>query len=100
MGGELQRSRLNEASGYSRKAHYIGMPSYLEPNSGSLHVPIEGVYSYRLEKIEDRVTIGEEYSQNHVENQRRIRLDGLEKECRNQKRAHRTIMLPLYIRGL
>ena len=66
MGGELQRSRLNEASGYSRKAHCIGKPSYLESNSGSLHVSIEGVYS-AAEKIEDRGAIGEETTQKNAE---------------------------------
>ena len=67
MGGEIQRRRLNGATGYSRKAHCTGKPSYLEPNSGSLHVPIEGVYSYRLEKIEDRGAIGEETAQKNAE---------------------------------
>ena len=41
--------------------------SYLEPISGSLHVPIEGVYR-AAEKTEDRVAIGEEAAQNHTEN--------------------------------
>jgi len=51
----------------STKAQCTGKQSYLEPNSGSLHVPIEGVYR-ATEKTEDRVTIGEKRSQNHAEN--------------------------------
>jgi len=47
-----------------------GKPAYLEPNSGSLHVPIEGVYRV-TEKIEDRSAIGAETTQKHVENRRR-----------------------------
>jgi len=39
--------------GYSDTAQCIGTRSYLEPNSGSLHVPIEGVYRV-TEKIEGR----------------------------------------------
>jgi len=35
----------------------------LEPNSGSLHVPIEGAYRI-AEKIEDRSRIGEKTGQN------------------------------------
>jgi hypothetical protein len=66
MGGENQQDSLNRFSGYSKSAHCIGMPSYLEPNSGSLHVPIEGVYRV-TEKIEDRSRIGVFSSQWHVE---------------------------------
>ena len=40
------------------------MPSYLEPISGSLHVPIEG-----------RVTIEEKHNQKHVENAARAYLE-------------------------
>jgi hypothetical protein len=67
MGGENQQDSLNRFSGYSKSAHCIGMPSYLEPNSGSMHVPIEGVYR-ATEKTEDRVAIGEKHNQNHAEN--------------------------------
>jgi hypothetical protein len=74
MGGEKQRGSLNGKSGYSVKAHCIGKQSYLEPISGSLHVPIEGVYR-ATEKTEDRVTIGEKRNQNHVENTARTYLE-------------------------
>jgi len=74
MGGENQRGSSCHFSGYSEKAHCTGKRSYLEPISGSLHVPIEGVYS-AAEKIEDRVTIGEKHSQNHAENAARTYLE-------------------------
>ena len=48
-------------------------PAYLEPNSGSLHVPIEGVYRV-TEKIEGRSAIGAETAQKYVENRRRTYL--------------------------
>jgi hypothetical protein len=66
MGGENQQDSLNRFSGYSKKAQISGKPSYLEPNSGSLHVPIEGVYRI-AEKIEDRSRIGEKHNQKHGE---------------------------------
>ena len=72
MGGENQRGSLNDTSGYSKKAQCTGVPSYLDPISGSLHVPIEGVYP---KKIEDRVAIGEKTAQNHVENTARTYLE-------------------------
>ena len=60
--------------GYSEKAQCTGnLPSYLEPNSGSLHVPIEGVYRV-TEKIEGRSAIGAETAQKYVENRRRTYL--------------------------
>ena len=74
MGGEIQRGSLTHDTGYSAKAQCIGKPSYLEPNSGSMHVPIEGVYR-TTEKIEDRVAIGEKTAQNHVENAARTYLE-------------------------
>jgi len=43
QGGERQRSSLSFDTGCSAKAHCIGTPSYLEPNSGSLQKPIEGL---------------------------------------------------------
>ena len=46
----------------------------MEPNSGSMHVPIEGVYS-ATEKIEDRVANGEKHNQKHVEKQRQAYLE-------------------------
>jgi hypothetical protein len=48
MGGESQKASLNQVTGYSTYAHCIGKPSYLEPNSGSLQKPIEGVYPHSL----------------------------------------------------
>jgi len=65
-GGEVERGRLRQFAGYSATAQCTGMPAYLEPNSGSLHVPIEGVYP-ATEKIEDKVAIGGKHSQNHAE---------------------------------
>ena len=52
-------------------------PSYLEPNSQSLHVPIEGVYriTEKTEKIESRVPIGRKTAQNHDENAARTYLE-------------------------
>ena len=64
QGGEVQRGSLTQFSGYSDKAQCIGKRSYLEPISGSMQKPIEGL----SKKIEDRVTIGEETAQKHVEN--------------------------------
>ena len=74
MGGEIQRGSLTHDTGYSTKAHCIGKQSYLEPNSGSMHVPIEGVYRI-TEKIEDRVAIEEKHNQNHAENAARTYLE-------------------------
>src|SRR4030067_3603886 len=75
MGGENQRGSSCQFSGYYSKAQCIGKPpSYLEPISGSMHVPIEGVYRI-TEKIEDRVAIGEKTTQNHVENTARTYLE-------------------------
>jgi hypothetical protein len=82
MGGEIQRGNLTHDTGYSAKAQFTGkQPSYLEPNSGSLHVPIEGVYRI-TEKIEDRVTIGEKTAQNHVENTARTYLERIRNSMR------------------
>jgi hypothetical protein len=64
QGGEVERGSLTQFSGCSVKAHCIGKRSYLEPNSGSLHVPIEG-----------RVANGEKRNQNHVENSARAYLE-------------------------
>ena len=65
MGGENQRGSFTLFSGYSATAQCIGKArSYLEPNSGSLHVPIEG-----------RVAIGEKTARNHDENAERIYLE-------------------------
>jgi hypothetical protein len=61
--------------GYSEKAQCTGNPpSYLESNSGSLHVPIEGVYRV-TEKIEGRSAIGVKTVQKYVENRRRTYLE-------------------------
>jgi hypothetical protein len=67
QGGEDQRGSLTQSSGYSVKAHCIGKRSYLEPNSGCMQKPIEGL----SKNIEGRVTIGEKTAQNHVENYKR-----------------------------
>ena len=67
MGGEIQRSSLNHDMGYSEKAQRTGTKSYLEPISGSLQKPIEGLPSL-IKKTEDRVAIGEKHNQKHVEN--------------------------------
>ena len=64
QGGEVQRGSLTQFSGYSDKAQCNGKQSYLEPISGSLQKPIGGL----SKKIEDRVAIGEETAQKHVEN--------------------------------
>jgi len=75
MGGEKQRGSSCQFSGYYTKAQCTGKPpSYLEPNSQSMHRTIEGDYP-AAEKIEDRVTIGEKSNQNHVEKPRRTYLD-------------------------
>jgi hypothetical protein len=85
IGGENQRSSLKFSSGYSTKAQRKGkLRSYLEPNSGSLHVPIEGVYPAAV-KIEDRVAIEEEHNQNHDENALRVYLE------RIRNRMHKPI---------
>jgi len=62
-GGEVQRGSLTQFSGYSVKAQCTGARSYLEPNSGSLQKPIEGL----SKKIEDRGAIGTKTAQNHAE---------------------------------
>ena len=74
MGGESQRRSLTYDTGYSETAQFTGTPSYLEPNSGSLHVPTEGVYRV-TEKIEDRSAIGEKHNQNNVKNTARVYLE-------------------------
>ncbi len=67
LGGENQSSKLFLIRASSAKAHCTSKPSYLKPNSSSMHVPIEGVYRV-AEKIEDRSRIGEKHIQNHAEN--------------------------------
>ena len=74
MGGENQRSSLTLDTGYSETAQCIGKPSYLEPISGSLQKPVEGLLSL-LKKIEDRSAIEEKHNQNHVEKQKRTYLE-------------------------
>ena len=71
-GGESQRSRLISFRANSAKAKCTGKPAYLEPISGSMHVPIEGVYR-TAEKIEERVAIEEKSNRNHVESQKQTR---------------------------
>ena len=83
-GGEVERGRLRQFAGYSATAQCTGMPAYLEPNSGSLHGTIEGVYR-AAEKIEDRSRIGEEHNQKHVEKQRQAYLEP------NRNRMHKPI---------
>jgi hypothetical protein len=84
MGGEKQRDISTYLPGYSETAQCIGKPSYLEPISGSLHVPIEG-----------RVTIGEKHNQKHVENAARFYLDrirnGMQKPIEGLPRAAQKI---------
>ena len=48
--------------------------AYLEPISGSMQKPIEGVYP-PAEKIEDRSAIGEKHNQNNVKNTARAYLE-------------------------
>ena len=67
LGGENQSSKLFLIRASSSKAQCTGKSSYLESNSSSLHVPIEGVYCI-AGKIEDRSRIGEKQRQNHAEN--------------------------------
>ena len=43
MGGENQRRSLTRDTGYSETAQCTGKPSYLEPISGSLQKPVEGL---------------------------------------------------------
>jgi hypothetical protein len=64
LGGEIQQTSLNRNTGYSDQTHCTGNPAYLEPNSGSLQKPIEGVYQ---KKIEDRSRIGCSVNQKHAE---------------------------------
>ena len=70
----MRREGLSYVMGYSETAQCTGnLPSYLEPNSGSLHVPTEGVYRV-TEKIEGRSAIGVKKAQKYVENRRRTYL--------------------------
>jgi hypothetical protein len=55
---------------------HFACTAYLEPISGSLHVPIERVYRV-TEKIEDRSRIGAETAQTHVENRRQTYLEAI-----------------------
>jgi hypothetical protein len=65
-GGELRREGFSYVMGYSETAQRTGNThSYLEPNSQSMHVPIEGVYR-AAEKTEDSAAIGAETAQKHV----------------------------------
>jgi hypothetical protein len=61
LGGEAQRGSRYRFSGIAR-AHCIGKPSYLEPNSSSLQKPIGG----RSENDGGRVTIRGETRQTMV----------------------------------
>jgi hypothetical protein len=47
MGGESQKASLNQATGYSDRAHL----AYLEPNSQSMQKPVEGVYPRRFSSV-------------------------------------------------
>ena len=82
MGGEIQRENFTHDMGYSVKARCTGKSSYLEPISGSMHVPIEGGYRVS-EKIEYRSRIGEKQRQNHVENAAQTYLKRVKILCRN-----------------
>jgi membrane-bound lytic murein transglycosylase MltF len=95
MGGEIQRGSLTHDTGYSTKAQCTGKQSYLEPNSGSLHVPIEGVYRI-TEKTEDRVTIEEKHNQNHAENAARTYLERI----RNRMQKPIEGLFSLYVAAL
>jgi hypothetical protein len=66
FGGESQRGGFRVSRADSAIAHCTGKPSYLEPISGSMHVPIEGLLA-RLKKIEDRSRSGEKSNQSHDE---------------------------------
>jgi hypothetical protein len=46
LGGERHRGSVSYVTGYSATAQRTGNPAYLEPISGSLQKPIEGVYPY------------------------------------------------------
>jgi hypothetical protein len=63
LGGERHRGSVSYVTGYSATAQRTGNPAYLEPNSGSLQKPIEGL----SEKIEDRSRIGCSVNQKHAE---------------------------------
>jgi hypothetical protein len=43
LGGGSQQGSLSHVLGYSVKAQCTGKPSYLEPISGSMQKPIEGL---------------------------------------------------------
>jgi hypothetical protein len=64
LGGGEQSSCLDSSGGYSSKAHCTGNRSYLEPISGSMQKPIEGL-----------IAIGAFSGQWHVGNARRIYLE-------------------------
>ena len=66
LGGERQRSSVGFDTGYSEKAHCIGKPAYLEPNSNSMQKPIEGSILL-LKNVEDRSAIGGSRNQKHAE---------------------------------
>jgi hypothetical protein len=51
MEGETQRASVNISRANSVKAQCTGKPSYLEPISGSLHVPIEGLLAHSLNAL-------------------------------------------------
>jgi hypothetical protein len=51
QGGEVERGSLTQFSGYSVNAQCIGKRSYLEPNSGSMQKPIEGLLAKRLRAL-------------------------------------------------
>ena len=82
MGGENQQPGLNQPTGHSDKAQHNGKPSYLEPISGSMQKPIEGVYR-----------IGVFRCQNHVEEVARVYLE------RIRNRMHKPIeglLVPIF----
>jgi hypothetical protein len=68
-GGDKRRvSRLASAVQSAPHWNASAKPAYLQPNSGSLQKPIEGL----PEKIEDRSAIGAFSNQNHVKKRRGI----------------------------
>jgi hypothetical protein len=51
LGGESQRARLNQVTGYSMKAQCTGKPAYLEPNRDSMQKPIGGLSPQPLSEL-------------------------------------------------
>jgi hypothetical protein len=94
LGGELQGGNLNFVSGHSVKAQCTGKPSYLEPISGSLHVPIEGLLARSFPCLNKEEGVSNREQQNLLTATRRTRKDSIHES--NYTPIHAPMYCPKY----